>query len=380
MCRSHAEPQEAAQFRARAVQTGDWPPILKLAERHGLSPLLYWNLQSHSPEAMGTSLRERFKSNAVRNLAHMQELLRILQWLSTASISAIPYKGPVLAASVYKNLGLREFFDLDILVDAADVAHAAELLTINGYQCQTQLSEAQSRAYVSSGCELCFEREGVAVELHWRIAPRIYSLAFAFPDLWARRQTLSFGEQTIATLSPEDTLLVLCVHAMKHKWNSLCWVMDVFELLRAEPNLDWAATLERARAMGAERVLLLGLSLANELFSVPLPELMKERLRDDRSLPGLLHHVRAKLAASDPGDEFSLADHLFFLRARERVVDKARYIFHAFFTPDLADWNSEKTEFWSPFYRFVRLSRVFRKFTATIAFPRRRPGRLESVK
>ncbi len=163
---------------------------------------------------MGVSLHERFKGNAVHNLAHMQELLRILQWFDKASISAIPYKGPVLAASVYKNLALREFFDLDILVNVADVTHAAELLAANGYRCQTRLSEPQLRSYLSSGCELCFERDGVAVELHWRIAPRMYSLPFTFSELWARRKTLCFGEQTIATLSPEDTLLVLCVHAM----------------------------------------------------------------------------------------------------------------------------------------------------------------------
>jgi len=329
---------------------------------------------------MNLSQHERFKSNAVRNLAHMQELLRILQWFGKCSISAIPYKGPVLAASVYKNLGLREFFDLDILVDVVDVARAAELLAANGYQCQTRLREAQLRSYLSSGCELCFERDDVAVELHWRIAPQMYSLPFTFSELWARRQTLSFGEQTIATLSPEDMLLVLCAHAMKHNWNSLCWVMDIVELLHTEPNLDWKATVERARAMGAERVLLLGLSLANELSSAPLPELMKERLHDDLSLPGLLHHVRAKLAASDPGVEFSLADHLFFLHARERIVDKARYILHAFFTPDLADWNSEKTELWSPFYRLVRLSRILRRLVPMIASQRRRLARLESAK
>jgi len=89
----------------------------------------------------------------------------------------------VLAASVYKNLALREFFDLDILVDVADVTHAAELLIAHGYQCQTRLSEAQLRSYLSSGCELCFERDGVAVELHWRIAPRMYSLPFTFSEL-----------------------------------------------------------------------------------------------------------------------------------------------------------------------------------------------------
>ena len=195
LCRSHANPQEATQFRVRALQNGDWAPTFKLAERHGLMPLLYWNLQSHCPEATNISLHDRFKSNAVHNLAHMQELLRILQCFGAASIPAIPYKGPVLATCVYKNLALREFFDLDILVDVADVPRAAQLLAANGYQCETQLSEVQLRSYLSSGCELCFERDGVAVEVHWRIAPQMYSLPFPFPELWARRQTISFGQQ-----------------------------------------------------------------------------------------------------------------------------------------------------------------------------------------
>jgi hypothetical protein len=306
----------------------------------------------------------------------MQELLRILQSFARASIRAIPYKGPVLAASVYNNVSLREFCDLDILVDAPDVTRAAELLVANGYRCQIQLTAAQTRAYLSSGCELGFERGGISVELHWRIAPRTYSLPFSFPELWERRQTVSFGEQIIATLSVEDSLLVLCVHAMKHNWNSLSFVTDVAELLRTAPQLDWRVAIERAEQMGARRVLLLGLLLAHELVTAPLPEAVRVAVRDDRCVRRLVPHVLGKLRMHNAPAEFSLADHVFFLRARERMVDKARYIFYALFTPDLADWNLRKSEMWLPLYRFARLWRVLKKFAPKIG----RVARLESAK
>jgi putative nucleotidyltransferase-like protein len=380
LCRSDANAEEAAQFRARILETVDLDSALKLAGRHGLEPLLCWNLQLHCPEAADGAFHERFKSNAVRNLVHMQELLRILRCLESASIRAIPYKGPVLALSVYKNLALREFFDLDILVDVADVPRATEVLIAKGYRCQTQLTPPQLRSYLSSGCELCFEGNGVAVELHWRIAPRMYSFPFGFSDLWERRQTLEFGEQAIATLSPEDLLLVLCVHAMKHCWNSLCWVMDVAELLRTTLELDWRLVMQRASDIGAKRVLLLGLALAHELLSAPLPESVEKTLREDRALIPLLARAKAKLASPNPGAEFSLADHVFFLRARERALDKARYIFHALFTPEITDWRSTDSQLWPPMYRVTRFWRVLKKFAPVMFTQRSRPARLESTK
>jgi hypothetical protein len=69
-------------------------------------------------------LRARFEEIARKNLRFTAELIRILNCLESHGIAAIPFKGPTLAESVYGNLALREFSDLDILVRQSDFPRA----------------------------------------------------------------------------------------------------------------------------------------------------------------------------------------------------------------------------------------------------------------
>ena len=65
-------------------------------------------------------------------------------------------------------------------------------------------------------------------------------------------------------LAPEDSLLILCVHANKHQWSRLGWICDIAEMLRSHPDLNWPVVMEQARMLRSERMLLLGLLLARE--------------------------------------------------------------------------------------------------------------------
>ena len=46
----------------------------------------------------------------------------------------IPYKGPVLSTSIYHDLALRSFGDLDILVHEHEVLRVLDLLVSYGYE------------------------------------------------------------------------------------------------------------------------------------------------------------------------------------------------------------------------------------------------------
>ena len=77
-------------------------------------------------------LRDDFNDNSRRNLFLTRELLNLLTLFETHQIPAIPFKGPVLAASVYGNLALRQFSDLDLIIHKQHVAKARELLVSAG--------------------------------------------------------------------------------------------------------------------------------------------------------------------------------------------------------------------------------------------------------
>jgi hypothetical protein len=99
-------------------------------------PLLYWNLHAVCPAAVPATtldqLKRYFHTITLRNMFLVRELSTLLSMLDAHGIPAIPYKGPVLATSVYGNLALRQFRDLDVLLRAQDAARAKHFAPFPG--------------------------------------------------------------------------------------------------------------------------------------------------------------------------------------------------------------------------------------------------------
>src|SRR5690606_38305936 len=81
----------------------------------------------------------------------------------------------------------------------------------------------------------------VRLELHWRVSrsglPRGHLAGFL-----ARRGELPFCGVAAPICSPEDGLLYLCVHGVRHSWRRLGWLADVALYVRVhEETLDWDA-------------------------------------------------------------------------------------------------------------------------------------------
>ena len=95
--------------------------FLRLAEHHGVLPLVARNLIEHGlglPPEIERSLRSAYEVNLRRSMLFTAELARIMQHFERRQLRAVPYKGAVLAQSLYRDLGLRSFSDLDFLISA----------------------------------------------------------------------------------------------------------------------------------------------------------------------------------------------------------------------------------------------------------------------
>src|SRR5690606_26442693 len=157
------------------------------------------------------------------------------------NISAIPIKGPVLAEIVYKDIALREYGDLDILVRKGEYEQAIQLLLTLGYQETNYPSSSNSVWHRKYAHHRTFinERSGVFVEMHWDLTERNPALLEIDKIAPEHLIDIMFGGTTTQVLNPELTLLYLCVHGYRHQWERLSWLCDVAELINTHPNLDW---------------------------------------------------------------------------------------------------------------------------------------------
>ena len=351
-------------IRTSLLEDLDWAYLIETAQRHAVLPLLYQGLVTTCPERVPTAalvqLQDRFQDNARRNFVLSGELLRCLDVLGAHGIPAVPYRGPVLAASLYGDLALRQFVDLDVLLHKKDVLRARDLLMSLGYRPEFKLNSAQEAAYLRAQSEHKVMRDegAVIVELHWQIAERYFSFPLDPASLSGRLEPISLAGREVWTFSPEDLLLILCVHGTKHLWERLAWMCDVGKLISTSEALDWHWVVEQAKALRSERMLLLGLCLAEELLGSSLPDAIRQKMRGDPSVASLAAQVRAWLwcdATERPGN---LDRCRFHLRARERIGDRLRYAWRLAVTTTPGDWAAVRLP--SPLFPLYYLLRPVR--------------------
>jgi hypothetical protein len=344
-CARHdLSPGGADDLRALLTDDLDWDFLVRTATMHGLMPLLYRFLSSHGanmvPPAILDDLRGRYRSNAQRSVVATGTLLSILDLFTAHDIPAIPLKGPVLARAVYGDESLRSNGDLDILIHREDLRAATDLLEARGYAPEHDLTDEQRSAHTNYAWSLDFAGpEGaIPLDLHWHVTyPHFVS--FDAERLWVDLDAIRVADRDVPIFARETLLLVLCVHASKHRWQWLESICCIGELLRSEPPLDWDRVLSEATAAGSRRMLLLGLRLARDLTDTPLPAWVSRLVDADRVVARLASTAQRRLLA-DAQQEPERDRHLnlFDLRLRERPSDRLRHIWHEFVVPTPNEW------------------------------------------
>ncbi len=346
----------------------DWDFLTREAVRHRMVPMLYWLMNSNGieprSEEVMAQLLGHLERTARRNLFLSGELRRIVRTLERGGVPAIPFKGPVMAQSLYGNLALREHDDLDILVRSGDVLKAREALLQAGFRPELDIARTLEHAYFKDECEYGFVgREGsqrVRLEVHWAFARGYHSIGLDLDSMWGRSRWIPFGGVMVRTLAPEDMLLALCVHSgAKHLWERLAWVSDFAHLILVHTEMDWDLVLHQARDLGLERVLLVSLSLANALLGALLPSRVLERIRSDSTVTSLCSTVQGRLFDQSRPGLLGPRAHLLRLKLRERQRDRLRYCLGLMVAPDDADWVSTSTS--KPFNSFDSFVRPLRR-------------------
>lgn len=332
----------------------DWDLVFKVALWHRMLPLLYWNLtqgdrQENRPDVPSETM-EAFRAAYLRNvgltLRMTGDLLAILEKMEDAGVVVIPYKGPVLSSRLYGHLGLRRSVDLDVVVRKDDLHAARAILFDLGYTPSVMLQGTNHEFQVESRYSERFERPNGVVELHWAFTNKDVAFPWTLDHLLPRLTTYQVSGRVIRVLAPEDTLLILCVHGAKHGWAHLEWICGIAELLHQSDGISWPDVLARGTETRSLRRLLLGLCLAHDLFRAPLPESIKQRIRDDVQVPLLAATVSSSLFDGDRNFEglhtFGTLEHdLFHYRLGDRLPDSLRYLVYRITTPSRPEeWST----------------------------------------
>lgn len=323
--------------------------LWEMGRVHGVLPLLARRVAalsgegSAAPPELAGRLSRRRRGISLGNLHQLALVGEIAESLEAAGVPAMAFKGPVLAATVYPDPGLREFVDLDLLVPEEDRERALRLLRAEGFRPDLSagaepwedggIPDPPSGAYATP---LFRGSDGCAVDLHWGLAPAHRALAPDPAGIRERAGRMEVAGRSVRVPSPEDHLLLLAVHGTKHgprPWPKTKWIADVAWLLAHRPDAEWGAALARARTRGSRRALLLGVALARDLLDAPVPDPLGAALRSDPRAGELAREVAGRLFLPYDAPEPMARRVRFDWRVLERPRDRVAYVARRLLVP-----------------------------------------------
>lgn len=334
--RMQRSPEERQQVRQLVQQGVAWQKLVLIAEVHGIRPFVFHGLEAAAhdllPENVRQGIQQYRRTIQIHNTFLVKELGRLQEELATHDVPALSVKGPLLAKVAYGDIHLRRYTDLDVLIPHRCFPAVEELLLAGEYQPFPKvqnLSGLRKRFYLYLSGQWPFMRgRGTFnLDLHTRVMPPGYTFPHAFEPFWDRSRHVSLTEDvTVRGFAPEDMLLMLCFHGVKNQWALLKYACDITELLRATPELDWAAVRSRAQAMRGEKVLAIGLKIAGRLLNPPLPDEVEAWLEQDPVTEETASFMIDVLRKRHAGRELDYTERVRFqLSVKDTWASRARY-------------------------------------------------------
>ncbi len=237
----------------------DWLALLRLAEKHGVLPLMNQALIANGAEVPAFFLRAVEKSRAATMLLAV-ELEHLLAKFAQHKIEVIPLKGPLLAEALYGDITMRPFADLDLLVRPDDFSRAELLLMDNDWVARSAVDDYHRG----------FLRDGMLVELHFGVASP-QSFPFDLQGTWDRSTASTFRTQPIRVMTESDRALHLCLHGLKHGFGKLLWVADLKRALTLAAKRNPREFVNQAKEQGLEQILHISCAMVLEVFPQRLP-------------------------------------------------------------------------------------------------------------
>jgi hypothetical protein len=239
-----AERYNAANF--------DWSPIISLAQKGHISPLMYRALREAEdvPPEIIQIFYEDYLWWARRNLLTFHDLRLLLQELARNNIPVILLKGVALAEELYGNVALRPLSDMDVLAHCEDRLSLIEILKPLNYKLKDiEVHEASTFEYEN---EIVLVKPGEPksyLDLHWSLLDSMYYQHVVDIDwFWETALPVSVDGIETKVLGLEAQLLHLSSHlTIHHRNEGLLWFNDIALFLQTyKTHLNWEILFERA--------------------------------------------------------------------------------------------------------------------------------------
>lgn len=271
--------EEIERLNNLVPQIKNWDYTLKLAIENGMAPLVYKKIPLLGNGGMiPVGVKEKLQQVYFKTLSFgtilYQHFNEVAKAFRDNGIDVIPLKGIFLADYLYKDIGLRQLSDIDILVREENIPRCVEIMKGLGYVQEEERAKFFELNVDYIHCSHIVK--GIAkFDLHRKIHKDIESYSVSIPDLWdyATKQFIN-GIQVLA-FDIHHQLIHLCIHLEKHfgfeivQYKCFCDIANILD--RFNEQIDWSKLEELCAKYNCTPNVYKYLILTKDFFNAFMP-------------------------------------------------------------------------------------------------------------
>ncbi len=307
--------------------------LVEFAINQQVASLIYSNLKCFGKQDLIPSdhfalLKEKYIAAYGWNVVIFDELKFVLELFRKEGIETVVLKGPMLLDTVYKDWGVRKTSDLDLLVKKDDMNRARRILHEHNYSSSSKTAMRKDGTPVSHHSAPMSRKRRPAIELHWTLRTNNQIIKIEIDEIWDRVKQGKIDKIDALFLSPEDTLLHLCVHHF-YKLNTNITYREINDIsaviFRFKERLNWEQLLVNCHKYKLSHFVYAGLFFANEVIPDIIPSEILIALKSEFSPD---YFDRLYMAQKVDQQVFSFSRRLSLA---ENFGNKLRHIFVSLF-------------------------------------------------
>jgi len=338
--------------------------FLEMAMEHGVISFVYEKLKSILSTEELVPFKEAYLSSVKHTMFNTAELLQIAKTLQTEHIDFMPFKGPILSQLLYNDVTQRQYGDLDILIQQSDIKKVAQILKNFGYVPIYPLSETQYRVWYQHAKDMTFihSHKQTHIDVHWKLMDSDHPIQIHLKEIWRYPRQVMLKGIPLTTFSNEAMLSYLCIHGSKHLWERMGWIKDIDTFTRTQ-TINWDKFVHLMQNNRSKRLVLLGLSLSNTLYSTPVPAELHKKIKQH----SVFSEITKFVFLNWESEQNMIANTSAMLKFFPKPSMKLRYLWKIIFKPSQNEYrfaDLPDTLYWA--YYFIRPYLLIKKYIKRI--------------
>jgi hypothetical protein len=228
-----------------------WDVVFTIADRHGVAPLVFVNLQHCHPalDSIPQDTIDQFERALYTNIIVKEQLAgkigEVLEFLNRKRVDVMLVKGAALDIVVYSHpwqTVINNDVDLILRPRQAEMADRSVVEFLDHYQ-ETGLQFEYD----------FFEHHDITFN---------GQLSVDFQRIWDDARRIDFRGHSVWVMCPEDLLITACIASCRNRFFRLRHLHDLAEILERYPDLDWEQLWSKASAYRCNNIVYAALSVA----------------------------------------------------------------------------------------------------------------------